>query len=45
MPVCSGPMKLQLSCLRVLILRWVAGCSHILPFIAGAMRTLALVAR
>ncbi len=44
-PSCSGPTKWQPSLVRVWILRCVAGWSHILPFMAGAMSVGALVAR
>jgi hypothetical protein len=35
----SGPTKATPSALRVSMLRWVAGCSHIRTFMAGAIST------
>jgi len=41
----SGPMNSAPRCLRSATLATVAGCSHILPFIAGAISSGASVAR
>ena len=41
----SGPIKVAPRALSVATFCCVAGCNHILPFIAGAMRTGACVAR